>query len=449
MAFRFLYLFLIAPFSPALAGAGGSPGTVVVIGETPESIAFQVPGDSPYKFQYDPARITLWDTVDKQNAIPPGAVFTAGPGVPGCEVDLSDFAALQSCFSGKNGGVVPGCTGSDTDADNDIDLEDYATFHATIVGPLCTIQTIPTFVEGLTASTSLSDVQITLLIDPDVDGEFTVEAIQPVTVVSISITPTSGALGTAVTITLQPAIAPLAFGPLTTAEWSGVFQPIQGPSSDPFTMTYSISQFLTSSPSIATVIVGGGDGLPPLPPEGILPGSMVGAINIVLASHDLDRSFDFQIAGSVLDWFRLDYPQDEFEFLDDPPMLSATPLDKIPIYEVPSAGAMPEFLSVAFFYHTACVLLLAENSFTVAVAPASFTVDLISFDSSGVEVDRVLGVVLALDAMDGDPDHLTYHSDLARPIVHVEGTIDKQQFPDQIILLGNDGGTVTAMEAAP
>ena len=53
MGVRFLYLFLIAPFSPALAAAGGDPGLVVVIGETPESVAFQVPGSSPYKFQYE------------------------------------------------------------------------------------------------------------------------------------------------------------------------------------------------------------------------------------------------------------------------------------------------------------------------------------------------------------------------------------------------------------
>ncbi len=225
---------------------GQDPGLIVVIGETPEPVEFRGPENSPYKFHYDPARITLWDSIDMQNPIPSGTVFQAGGAVPGCEVDLSDFASFQACFSGDGGGVAPACEGFDEDADNDVDLDDYATFHGMFIGPVCNVVFVPVFVEGLTASTGLGDVVITLLTDPDGDEVFAVEATEPATVVSIDITPTSGPVGTAITITLQPAVGPLAFDPLTMAEWSGVFQPIVGPSSDPFTTTYSSSQFRES-----------------------------------------------------------------------------------------------------------------------------------------------------------------------------------------------------------
>ena len=48
---------------------------------------------------------------------------------------LADFAAFQACFSGPGGNVAPGCELFDYDSDNDIDLDDYATWFDTLTGP--------------------------------------------------------------------------------------------------------------------------------------------------------------------------------------------------------------------------------------------------------------------------------------------------------------------------
>ncbi len=52
------------------------------------------------------------------------------------DVDLTDFAAFQSCFNGPNQTLpAPGCNIVDFDADNDCDLSDFATFQACFNGP--------------------------------------------------------------------------------------------------------------------------------------------------------------------------------------------------------------------------------------------------------------------------------------------------------------------------
>jgi hypothetical protein len=48
---------------------------------------------------------------------------------------MTDFADLQSCFTGRSGGVFPGCDTFDEDADDDVDVEDYARFVRTFIGP--------------------------------------------------------------------------------------------------------------------------------------------------------------------------------------------------------------------------------------------------------------------------------------------------------------------------
>ena len=289
---------------------GQDAGLIVVIGETPEPVEFRVPENSPYKFQYDPARITLWDTIDMQNTIPPDTVFPGGPAEPGCEVDLSDFASFQTCFSGDGGGVAPGCDGFDEDADNDVDLEDYVTFLGTFIGPVCNVVFVPVFVEGLVAATGLADTVVTLLTDPDGDGTFTVEATQPVTVVSIDISPPSGGLGTELTVTLQPGIPPLTFTSVTTADWEGMYQPMVGPPTAPFQIAYDTTQFRESSASQAVLVVGDGTvtNAPPFA-DFESPGSVSGTFVFNLTGMTLHRTVVFGLdLGSAGVWEAVHYP---------------------------------------------------------------------------------------------------------------------------------------------
>ncbi len=52
-----------------------------------------------------------------------------------CDVDLSDFAGFQYCFSGPNEPRAPSCGLADFDADGDVDLADFAAFQACFNGP--------------------------------------------------------------------------------------------------------------------------------------------------------------------------------------------------------------------------------------------------------------------------------------------------------------------------
>ena len=222
-----------------------------------------------------------------------------------------------------------------------------------------------------------------------------------------------------------------------------------GSPSDPFIVTYSVAQFRESAEDTAIVVVGDGSGIPAVPREGTPPGSFVGTFQITFSAFQVLRSFDFDVPDSAIEWFAIDYPQDEFGYLNQPPSLASPALDEIPIYEVPTAGTTPEFLTLAVSYHVACVLLLDENPTTTAEAPPTILVDLVTFDAAGNEVDSVSGVVLTQDTDDGDPDHLTYHSDLATPVVFVEGMINKQMFPEFIILFAAEDGKAIAIGSQP
>ncbi|MCP4589602.1 MAG: hypothetical protein GY842_02550, partial [bacterium] len=51
-------------------------------------------------------------------------------------VDLHDFAAFQSCFTGAdNGPAVAGCEMMLFDTDRDVDLDDFAAFENALLGP--------------------------------------------------------------------------------------------------------------------------------------------------------------------------------------------------------------------------------------------------------------------------------------------------------------------------
>ena len=52
-----------------------------------------------------------------------------------CDVDLADFLAFQTCFTGPGGPVAPGCECFDSDDDGDVDLADFLDFQTVYTGP--------------------------------------------------------------------------------------------------------------------------------------------------------------------------------------------------------------------------------------------------------------------------------------------------------------------------
>jgi len=71
------------------------------------------------------------------NVVDMGA-FESGIGDYDCDgdIDLADYAALDGCMTGSNGGPYPsGCEAVDFEYDDDVDLADFASFRTTLTGP--------------------------------------------------------------------------------------------------------------------------------------------------------------------------------------------------------------------------------------------------------------------------------------------------------------------------
>ena len=129
---------------PTTAGAD-DPGLVVVVAEDPTPLQLTLPAGSAYQFAYDPARISLWDSVTKDNVVSPGQALTAPPSCGDADgdgdFDLEDVAALQRCFTGDGGGLVgPDCEAFDVDEDSDVDLADFAVGYTSFSGPFAPLR---------------------------------------------------------------------------------------------------------------------------------------------------------------------------------------------------------------------------------------------------------------------------------------------------------------------
>jgi len=431
------------------------PGLAVVVGEPPQPLTLSVPALSACKLTYDAGRISVWDSVSKDNLLAPDTEF-AGPSAGGdhdldCDVDVDDYIALQTCFTGAGGGPVAGpCQAFDLDADEDVDLDDYGLFHASVSGGgICSTTLLTVYVEGLSVSTGLGDVTVTLLADPDGDEVFTVEATHPVTVVSIDVQPTSGGLGTPLTITMQPAIAPLAFDATTTAQWEGVYQPLVGPPTDPFQIAYDADQFRESSAGQASIIVGSGTISDAPSVESLSStGTMPGTVSLMLEGHTLQRSYAFAPETDAAVWENVFYPEGPGQ--PTPPVLDGEPdeLNAWLLSLLPDPVPTEQMLLQANAFHVAAVLRLEENPITASDAPETVLVDLVSRDSNGLEIDRVQDLPLnRVTGDDGDPDHIVYHNDLTTPIVLVDVALNKPSYPSVVLLTVSVDGEAAIVPA--
>ena len=80
------------------------------------------------------------DLIVGNSGDPSVKVFYAQPPDPGdCnddgDVDLQDFLAFQTCFTGPGGTLTPGCVCADFDGDDDVDLADFLAFQSAYTGP--------------------------------------------------------------------------------------------------------------------------------------------------------------------------------------------------------------------------------------------------------------------------------------------------------------------------
>jgi hypothetical protein len=421
--------------------SGQDPGLVVLVNENPQPVEFAVPENFFYEFAYDPARVALWADPGMQQPIPAGAISQVGSAKPGCERGLSQFASLQNCFTGPSGGVPPGCAGFNLQPDGGIDLQDYAAWRGRFIGPICEVVFLPVYVQGLTASTTLGDAVVTLLVGSLQKAPMTVHATQAVTVVSIGINPTTGPLGTPITITLQPAIAPIAFDSLSTATWSGVYKPMTGPPTAPFQILFNASQVRESGPGSALIVAG--DGTFVNPPSFVtldLPGSLEGSLTVNLGMS-LARRNAFALTVPPAVWESITYLDTSIS--TGPPVLNGQPvaLEIMVLSNDPNPFPDELVLLQSYWAHLAVVMRIVENATTIANSPQFIDVDLVTFNSSGVEIDRRLNVRLdRVPGNDGDPSNLVYQSDLTKPIVLVDVALDAANYPNVVLLHAEGSG---------
>lgn len=411
-------------------------GLVVVAGEAPVPVQFTVSEFVRYKFDYESSCVALWDSATRDNPIPSGTVFQAGAAEPGCEVDLSDFAALQTCFSGDGGGLFPGCEAFDADMDNDVDLDDYGAFHGTFIGPVCNVVFVTVFVEGLVASADLGDVVITLLTDPEGDDTFAVRETQAVTVVSIVVSPTSVQLGTLVTITLAPAVAPLAFGGSTTATWSGDYVRAAGPPL-PVTVAYDADEVLEASAGEARLIAGSGTFDAPLAAF-LSVGTLHGVLSIQFSGVTVTKSQSLAVQETAGGLHRIAYGEDNVRSV-------GAPADSIFVHGAPIPTE--EQMLWRVMHHYAAVVPVEKSPETIA-GPTTLDVQVITLDATFSVIGDIFNLTLTRLPDDTDPNDLLYVSDLLRPLFPFNVAVDRGLYADVIPFQTIDNGVVIVVGGA-
>lgn len=157
---------------------------------------------------------------------------------------------------------------------------------------------------------------------------------------------------------------------------------------------------------------------------------------------------DISLSGSGGVWEVVSYPEGPGgltpPFIDgEPSELQLLLLSQTPNPTTPTADS----LMGATDFHISVVVRVEENSLSTSNAPASMTVDLVSLDTGGTEIDRLEDVVLAKLDPDGDPNSIVYHNDLSIPIVLVDTTLNKANYPGFLILKGVGAGSAVILPA--
>lgn len=344
---------------------------------------------------------------------------------------------------------------------------------------------------GFLAASSLN-AQLT----PEKLSTFTSERGVP----SLVVSPTSGPIGTVITINLTPQTAEFALDDATaTVEWTGVYNPVVGSPSSSFTVDYSASEVDISGMWQAKIVLGGGvmSGDPlidNLDNVGVLSGTLrlirdpvcLGDVNnsgqvntadigILIAAFGQtgpglaadvngDESVDTADLGLLIanfgltcwinkqttfspdtdagQWLSINYP-DGFGGID-PPELGVEPVE-LPMFllstTVDPANPSVEMFDLVSSMHLTALLRVEENPSTLAVAPSSVLVDLISFSSTGVETDRLEDVTLTMISNDGDSNNIIYGSDLLLPVLIIDFSVNKSNYPGYLLLVADEDGS--------
>ncbi len=408
---------------------GDEPGTVLVLNEAPTPLQFTVSTGIQYKLSFPDTRVRLWRSswTLPGTQLLPDTVYVGGQGVFG-DVNADGHVRLDDLITIRNDRVtqdlISDLTGNGFVNDNDITVGRNA------VGTGG--DTLVIYVEALSASTSLGDVTVQLLTDPDQDQVFTVVETVTLTVMYVSIIPEYGSIGSLVTVTIGPAIAPLAFDSTTTATWAGKLYPDPEyafpliPPTEHIVTTFSASQVHEQSPNQANFVIGDGTKISGRIGESYLYGYIVGQLTITFGSISVSKTFEFYVDtpyGFVAGGGGVGEPVSALYVID--------PAETDEFASLESAAACQYVATI----------LAKKNELSLAIAPSMFPANIVTFDYDGNEVDRVTVWLFLAGRDDFGPNALVYYSNWQEPIVFVKGFVDQRLHPSlTVVRVSPDGG---------
>lgn len=323
---------------------------------------------------------------------------------------------------------------------------------------------------------------------------------------SVAASPTSGGLGTVITLSVTPQVAGFELRSGTTARWEGVYDPPIGSNTAQFTVDFAGSNIVIVDQWTARVLIGGGAISNAPNVENVMGGgSLVGTFTLTtppvcLGDANFDNVVNFADTTAVLtnwganyglgntgpgdadrnsivnfadntavltnwgavcsntvvqgsasialntnaaEWRAIIYP-DGYGGVAPPevgPMRNSVLIHRNSMYATPPAPPATQ-LWLATDAHNAVRIRVSENSNTATLAPATIKVDLVTLNSAGQVVDREAGLTLTRLLNDGDPANIIYQSDLAKPIIILDQSVNQANYPQFTLLLGPLSGRV-------
>ncbi len=323
---------------------------------------------------------------------------------------------------------------------------------------------------------------------------------------SVVASPSSGGLGTVVTLSVTPQTPGFGLRANTTARWVGVYDPPIGSNTAQFTADYAGVNIVIVDSWTARVLIGGGTISNAPNVEAVWGGgSLVGAFTLTTppvclgdATFDnsvnfaditsvntnwganygpgntgpgdanRDGSVNFADITSVLenwgaacastvvqgsstigldtnaeDWYRVHYPSG-YGGLSSPQLgRLLTTLPLLRLLLLPS-GANPTLsqIQAAVGAHLVAAVSVASNSQSLVAAPSTISVDIVSVTTAGAEVARLGPVILTRVVPDPSPNLLMYSSGVTVPIVLVDTPLNPATYPGFRFLLSPLSGVV-------
>jgi hypothetical protein len=412
---------------------------VVVVGGKTAVASFVLPGGTPYQvdFPNGPGTPTLvWFDSAMTNPVVPFTTYAA--------TSRGDFNA-DNILDGRDvqgfaDALVLGVFNAEADFDDNgnVDVGDIAGFvEALLLG--LPADGVILFVEGINASTAIGDATIDLYLDPDQDLTFTLSNSEPVTSFEFTVQ-ANGQIGAPSAITIAPAIAPYIFDANTSARWAGTLLTSAG-SHPPLAVDFSSSEVQEQSSNTAVIILGQGSRSGGIQTDLIplMTGFSRGRLTLSIAGEALTTpEFDIDHSGQQFRFNELDFdPVDPGGVAPD----YGVSVDPVPVLNV--TDPVDPGLDTLWGFHVALEVPVDENADSLAVAPATISVDLLVIDAAGQVHDSIANLMLDRIDADGDPAAINYRSDLVRPLIFVDAAVNELAFPDLHVVQVVAGSSVT------